>query len=660
MCRIFRHTSKLFYRNIFLITCYFIFLVMIHGINLAVSLPKKLEVINDFFEWLPLNMTFCLLLFVFFMVISYEFYSMITRRHLEEIHAVSSRGELRFYACQTVILLILLAVALLSIWAWGTASCYYSNILHTPYYTYFLKLLVLYFLMPGIIGCLVGFLLASKLKRRSAYPVIAVLTFVGSPFFSQVPSLFSETLPENVQLFFHRVFDLFALAPYGTDMVVDYGYGLPAETYCLQGFLFLFLLLAGIIILLYRKRYVKPFWKIIGVGAICVSLVCGSLSVFDRGSVFLRNMERPDTTTQFKYKYGKLTNEKGRDEHADFKIESYDMNLKIRNKLKADVTLKLSASEPKEVYDFTLGYIYNVKDVKDENGVSLLFERDADYLLVYPADKSKIPEIHISYEGYSPEFYTNSQGIYLPGFYCWYPMEGCHRILEDDWNTWNMSFPRSEKKFTVSVDTTHKNVYSNLPQNENGNLTGTADSLTLIAGFYEMHDVSFGDTKVKLCCNIYNYNYSKSVLGKKLGKTQQIIEEYNELLNTNLSYDFNGKTIINIDESYEFLGSGYVLMHMNAEPESLAKSLVIQSVPKTELKKDLHSLFIEEIRNGDRFEYMATDTHISSDYKAQQDLAASVVEKMNEKGEQEVLAEIYRYLTDTTDTRSPQEFVQSL
>lgn len=657
---IFKQSVNLFRRNVFLITCYLIFFAMIHGLNLVVSLPYKMAVLKDFFEWLPLNMAFCLLLFVFFMVISYEFYSMITRRHLEEIHAVSSRGELRFYACQTVILLILLAVALLSIWAWGTASCYYSNILHTSYYTYFLKIMALYYFLPGIIGCLVGFVTADKLKRRSAYPVIAVLTFVGSPFFSQAPYLLYGIVPENVQLSLHRVFDLFALAPYETNMFVNYGYGIPAEAFRVQGFFFLIFLLAGIIILSYRKRYAKPFWKLVGVGALCVSLVCGSLSVFDRGSVYLRNVERPDTTSAFKHKCAELTDEKGRDKYADFKILSYDMNLKIRNKLKAEISLKLSASEPKEVYDFTLGYIYNVKDVKDENGVSLRFERDADYLFVYPADKSKIPEIHISYEGYCSAFYTNSQGVYLPGFYCWYPVEGCRRIMEyGDWNNWNMSFPRDEKRFNVNVDY-NKDVYSNLTQDENGHFTGTADSLTLTAGFYEAHDLSFGDTKVRLCCNIYNYKYAESELEEKLKNTQLAISEYNELLNTDLSYDFNGKTIICYSGDYEFIGSDYVIMGTNTEPEDIAKAYVIQSVPQNENKIDLHSLFINEIRNGDRFEYMATATGLSPELKPQQDLAAAVVEKMNEKGEQEVLSEIYRYLTDTNDTRSSQEFVQSL
>lgn len=656
----FKQSANLFRRNVFLITCYFIFFAMIHGFNAFVSLPNKMTVLKDFFEWLPINMTFCLLLFVFFMVISYEFYSMANRCHLEEVHAVSSRGELRFYACQTIILLILLAAALLSIWAWGTASCYYSSILHTPYYTYFLKIMALYYLLPGVIGCLVGFVMASKLKRRSAYPVIAVLTFVGSPFFSQAPYLLYGIVPENVQLFLHRVFDLFALAPYETNMFVNYGYGIPAEMYRLQGFLFLFFLLASIIIFSYRKRYAKPFWKIVGVGALCVSLVCGSLSVFDRGSVYLRNVSRPDSVSEFKYKNAHLTDEKGSAESSDFKILSYDMNLKIRNKLKADVTVKLSASEPKEVYNFTLGYIYNVKDVKDENGVSLRFERDGDYLFVYPADKSKIPEIHISYEGYCSAFYTNSQGVYLPGFYCWYPVEGYRRAIEyDDWNNWNMSFPRSEKQFNVNVDY-NKDVYSNLTQDENGRFTGTVDSLTLTSGFYEMHDVSFDDTKLKLCCNIYSYKYVESELEEKLKNMQSAIAEYNEMLNADLPLDFNEKTIICCSGNDVFVGSDHVVMGTNTEPEDVAKAYVIQSIPQTENKIELHSLFIGEIRNGGKFENMATAADISDALKLQQDLAAAVVEKMNEKGEQEVLAEIYHYLTDTNDTRSQQEFVQSL
>ena len=64
--------------------------------------------------------------------------------------------------------------------------------------------------------------------------------------------------------------------------------------------------------------------------------------------------------------------------------------------------------------------------------------------------------IRVTYRGYSTVMYSSAQGVFLPGGFAYYPMEGKHAVLEDDYFRYNMdTLPQTERP----VSYTHLDVY---------------------------------------------------------------------------------------------------------------------------------------------------------------------------------------------------------
>lgn len=105
----------------------------------------------------------------------------------------------------------------------------------------------------------------------------------------------------------------------------------------------------------------------------------------------------------------------------EFKITSYDMELKLSNVLHAEVNVSVSPSNL-DIYGFTLYHGYKVKEVKDESGRELKFKQTGDWIEVESAGETS--SLTFSYDGYSNTHYSNGQGAALPGTFAYYPRAG--------------------------------------------------------------------------------------------------------------------------------------------------------------------------------------------------------------------------------------------
>lgn len=367
--------NKLLYRNIFLISCFGLLLLLVNCFDLymmATALP------SDNLDFLQANQNFSLLVYLFFLVFSFEYYAILERSHLQELHQTARCGELRFRICQSFLLVVMLLLLILNLLCWETALYFRSQIQSGAYYLHILWNYLLNFFLPGIAACMIGYLLANYCKKLVAYLVIIVLAVLGvSPVIEQLSAMTNEFLPNQAGILACRFLDLFLLCARSLNKEPDYAYGIPMEPYRWQIAFFSVFLLAGIIIVLNWKRINKAVLKSCGIVFLLAAFTCMGFS-FVRGSVVIRDY-RPDGEPLFDQGY--YPSHPGKVKAADFTVTDYQMKLAIRHQLKADIVMKLDAQEPRAQYSFTLHHSMRIQAVEDAStGASLNYTRDGDYL----------------------------------------------------------------------------------------------------------------------------------------------------------------------------------------------------------------------------------------------------------------------------------------
>ena len=150
--------------------------------------------------------------------------------------------------------------------------------------------------------------------------------------------------------------------------------------------------------------------------------------------------------------------------------------------------------ESDDVYRFTLYRTYRIHRVIDENGTELPFTQDGDYFTITPDQATK--KITVEYKGYSPMFYSNRQGICLPGCFPYYPWAGYKQIYyaTPDAESELVSFiPRTdlpEASFSVSLSSKYP-VFTNMGISRSKEpISGTANALSLMSGMLETQELS--------------------------------------------------------------------------------------------------------------------------------------------------------------------------
>lgn len=163
-------------------------------------------------------------------------------------------------------------------------------------------------------------------------------------------------------------------------------------------------------------------------------------------------------------------------EAADFCIENYEMDLKINRKLNAVVTMK--PDKTLSSYTFTLYHGYKIKEVTDQNQNKLDFIVDGDFVTVQGSD---ISSLTIQYSGSGKNFYSNYQGIYLPGDFPYYPIAGKHQICHtgDYFSIVPDNTPYYEIKISSGLP-----VYSNLGGTSETSFSGATKAPGLFAGAF--------------------------------------------------------------------------------------------------------------------------------------------------------------------------------
>ena len=336
--------------------------------------------------------------------------------------------------------------------------------------------LLYFYLVPLTTGC-IGLMISRLLgaRRLAVYPIMLLLVLMSTALWDRFHLVIMD---EQTSTAFYTLKEWFSFTPYGMGtegrMVLDAIYGIPQEAarwiQCL-----LWLSLSSLVIFpgLISRRVGR--WA---TRTVCVLLVMASAMTFaSRGSLWSAGMGPigPDGETDRRWQFGhKIEKEDG-----GFAIEAYDMELTLGLKLRADMTLTLSAlEEGKDDYKLTLHRYMKVSSLQDENGQKIPFARERNVLSF---SREALPEggkVRLCYSGKLYSYYCNDQALALPAWYCYYPMAGVRPVLESTDSRDNTTLSMDTAEYQVHVNAPYP-VYCNLG-GENNEFTGSSRGLTLM------------------------------------------------------------------------------------------------------------------------------------------------------------------------------------
>ena len=479
--------------------------------------------------------------------------------------------------------------------------------------------------LPAV-GILFGAVLACGAKRGAAYIIMAAATFLSSP----IAGSFGVTIYQSTGFSAGILLRLFPFMTPSTMLIspnTAYGYSL--RPYRIFAYAVWILVLCAVLFFYISKERGKK--KQLLFAAVCLAAgLCLLPFVFRNNSDIIyddMNSEGAGRETVY-YERNNITPP---DACPEFKITSYDMELKLSNVLHADVKVSVSPSNL-DIYGFTLYHGYKVKSVRDESGRDLKFRQNGDWIEVESAGETS--SLTFTYSGYSNTHYSNGQGASLPGTFAYYPRAG-YVVCADECGYAHLALDeptqfdvkiKNRKKFFTNLDRTGKNTFS-------GETTG----LTVVGGFYKEDKI--GETNL-----VYTY------IGRD---TQNVKKVFSNLMQT---YDrsFNTIMVAELREGKHLRDYGDTLVFTGLSLTGIEMDYFLSQVPEIRADFGLQAYVFEYMR--DTFaSYAAGDKSIGENTRY-----VRIEDAASKYGDEYCREAIDKYLYDESDTRTPDEFIDDL
>ena len=505
---------KVFFRTLKLSISYLLLLIV------SVALPAYLYNFSPYLaDFMSASMNIGMVVFIFFTFISYEYILLTTNPISAETLSPIHGALAQLVVSQLLVLIALLLVQSIIPFIWLMGAAADRRIAYAAYPVHSGLSVLLNCLLPGLIGVLLGTVLAIKMKRSVAYCVMLVSALLCSPIATQ---LFGNETIAGIQIL--DIFDWFAILAPNLNWGADAVYGIAMEI-C-RWILALFWISAFIAILVWslsrgKKRYIALFFA-------ALSVVCGIRFAARGDDSVIRKDYRNDGMLHLEWSYRK-ENPVGPEQAANFTVESYDLSFEVHSNLEATAVVTVSDPDLSE-YLFTLYHNLTIHSITDERGQELSCTQNGDYLTIQAPTGAK--ELHFNYSGNLGKYFTNYQGIALPGYVPYYPMAG-HIAF---WNGTtsnviaNTDFPVT--KFSVTVDSP-LDVACNLAEVSPNIFEGTAGTISLYGGLLAKTETG-------------GLDYYCSPLGAQslnLNGYQEIWTELCNLVGADIGFDLTGKTV---------------------------------------------------------------------------------------------------------------------
>lgn len=500
--------------------------------NLSSELPDYF--ITPLFDVLKLSWY----VIIAFMFVGYEYFSQIKKRNIKEVLDSSYRSSGYSYAIQFLILEILVVLVSVISLVYVFICTESVGALDLQYGIYIVLSILLNVFLLGNTGLFIGMAVSSNKKRLSAYIVMFLFALLSSP----VAETILGTLRNYTDIDFFTIAYFFLLGTPGLEFRTDFSFvaSILPYRFCAA----LFWIFVSLAVLLFRARTKNTQRnKAVICMCLCLSLLTG-VTVLLPGSRIIRNH---NDTKSFNYADDEYYRENYKDREVvlpetpqeEFSVTAYDMTLSAINQLKADVTMTVDKTDLK-AYGFTLYHGYEVSSVKDQDGEKLKFTREKDFITVYSSG-DKVEKINMKYKGYSPELYSNIQGLNLPGYFAYYPFAGYQIIY--DFSNLSMQPAKMEKAADFDVYFGYgKKIFSNLKENEDGHFVGKSNGITFLSGFYD--EINVGG--VKMIVPYLDAQYSNEQINAIRKESVAVYKRFiaeNETIEGIEDYDLQNKII---------------------------------------------------------------------------------------------------------------------
>lgn len=616
---------KEFKKNTVLIIAYIIYLLL----ALVVTAYGFIFMLDGrsstfFLDGVQLILLASLLHFVFYSLVSYEFCRSDCAVGFDECACAMEAGKSRLLAGKLLVLISLtLPILVLNIITIAVGTVIANA--GMAFFQVLLHILLNLLILPAV-GVLFGAVLAYGAKRGIAYIIIAVVTLLSTPLAGD----WCVTIYKATGFSASVLTRLFPFMTPSTMLISsDLAYGYSLRPYRIFAYAVWILVLCAVLFFYISKERGKK--KRLFSAVVClVAGMCLLPFVFRSNSDIIyddMNSEGVGRETVY-YDRNNITPP---DACPEFKITSYDMELKLSNVLHAEVKVSVSPSDL-DIYGFTLYHGYKVKEVKDESGRELKFKQTGDWIEVESAGETS--SLTFSYDGYSNTHYSNGQGAALPGTFAYYPRagyvvcadaDGYEHLTLDEPTQFNVKI-KNRKKFFTNLDRTGENTFS-------GKTTG----LTIVGGFYKEDKI--GDT-----------NLVYTSVGRDVNEIKKV---FSNLMQT---YDrsFNTVMVTQLYDGVSMRDYGDTLVFTGVSLKGIEMDYFLSQVPESRGDFGLQAYIFEYMR-GTFEEYAEGDKSIGMNTRYVRVEAAA-----DKYGDEYCRKAIDKYLYDESDTRTPDEFINDL
>ena len=605
-----------------------------------------------------------------FVFLGYELFSTLAcEENIEAISIKENATEYLIFA-QIITLLSLIIFWSINLFIWQVWGLIINDLSYIPFLLHASLSIILNCIIPAYIGSLLGAILSLSMRRSKAYCLILLFLILSSNI---PPQVFASEKIVGVPILV--LWDWFALLAPNTDYIADSIYGIANEECRWMLAVFWISLLS--VALLFRINKSSRFTRLPLL--VLVPLVFFSAYRFaDRGTdSIIRKDWRPNGLIVGEATYRTkmpIENEK----KAVFEVDRYDLRINIGRNLTVNAILSLKQVNMPS-YDFTLLHNLEIDDITDEQGRSLTFSRYGDFVTVYT--ERDIQEIHFEYSGNCGKYFSNYQGVALPGYIPFYPMAGHINLWCENDQSFKVCQDLPRSLFHIEIDSP-LTIRSNLPSQGRNVFEGTTDTVSLYAGMLTATQI--GNT---ICYSSPVSNYHV-----ELGGCEQVWAELSALVGENREFDLYGKTVfvqpetimvVNaLHERVALFDDHVILDSRLSTAEQICQEYLFNLIPESKSKQLLLNLLKNSItlQNFEQevFEKPAwNDVKILAEYESSGDIADinewsryNTTKKTALKtlwdyqitthGRAAVVKEVYHYLISPENQTNQIEFLYSL
>lgn len=599
---------------------------------------------------LDIPLKFSLASFAVFSFLAFEMSYKLRRYKLDECMNTVAHAKRKIFLAQGVIFVVIILIffAFFNIWSlllfikYRNFNCWHGKfIIQTV-----LNMLLSHFFVPC---CAAAMGMSASLLFRRINGCLGLVLFVllGSPLSNYLGEMLYE-FSRNVSINIFPLLRLFDIFPPALNYQPVYAFGQSVLPYRWLTALFWLLLSLFVISLKTgernrRFRAAPAVFASLALAFLVVSQLPASRVIVGSDDPKY-SMEYGDKEYYYKAYdfYSDDYDEDGANKEwanfeKEFDVTDYDLEIKVGNNL--HVRAAITVDKPNlEKYDFTLYHGYKISSVRDGDGNKLRFEQDGDHFTVFNPEKKSLDRIVLKYSGFSTQYYSNLQGLFLPGYFPYYPHSGSLPVYNMGQREIYRFMLDEPTHFKVKVNSS-QTVYSGLEQTGKNEFEGSTTGVTLVSGLYDCYEKD----GVKM---VYPY------LHFYCGQEKQRAKFFDKYRSTETLPD-NIKTVI-IIPSIESSGgyTGYCQFDnylVSKEILQIDEDYKNQSIEPW--KFDVYQNYMNYANGNESTREFMRENGSEEGYSTY-----DFIQYINRVGEEEALKRMSKYLNDHNDRRTVSEF----